>query len=436
MLAAERALIGGALADPAGADRACEVLVAQDFLDEGCRRSFLAIQRLTLARSIVTHASVAAAMRGQGPGAEALHDMTSEAGGHSGNVGSNAKLILAGAQLRRLTALGAWLAKTASEAAVTVDAPELVLEELRIQLDEVTARTPGRLPIRLAEAEPGLLERILSDEPTPQGVKTGFEDLDAGMGGLRDGEVVVLAARPSVGKSLAAANIAENVSFREAPRAVLFLTMEMSGASLYRRFMFSRAGVDADAALSGSASSDEKARLTEAHTTLWQAPWYVHYESGLTAQRAHALARRFKNKHGPCLLVVDYLQLMRGPGAGRTEMVTNLSAAMKGLAVDLNIPVLLLSQLNRGGAEERERDGSTRVKIPTLADLRDSGAIEQDADVVIFLARDILQQNPHPCDLVVAKNRPGRTGRTQLLFDTAGPRFRDIQRVEHFDGRN
>lgn len=436
LLAAERAALGGAMCGPEGADRLCELLIAQDFGHAGHQRVFLAIQALTFARRAADVASVVAAC----PNAPAdfaadLVAMTFEAGGTCAHTTHHARLTLAGAQLRRLAALGVWLASEASGSSVTEDAPDALLGALAGRLDEVTSRTPGKQPVRLVAAEPALLPRILSDAPTPTGLSTGFRDLDTALGGLRDGEVVVLAARPSVGKSLLAANIAENVSIREEPRAVLFLTLEMTGSALYRRYLFGRAGANAEAALAGSASGEEKERLRQAHRDLTPAPWFVHYEPGMTAQRAHALARRFKSKHGPCLVVVDYLQLMRGPGASRVEMVTNLSAAMKGVAGDLDTPVMLLSQLNRGGAEERNPDGSARVKLPVLADLRDSGAIEQDADAVVFLARDVMRQDPHPVECIVAKNRPGRTGHTQLWFDTTGPRFRDRARVENWGGQ-
>jgi replicative DNA helicase len=144
----------------------------------------------------------------------------------------------------------------------------------------------------------------------------------------------------------------------------------------------------------------------------------------MTVQRAFAVARAFIAKRGKSLIVVDYLQLMSGPGQSRYEQVTNISAGLKTMAVELNCPVLALAQLNRQAADPSE--------VPNLSDLRDSGAIEQDADVVMFISRDTTREDAHPTTITVAKNRPGKIGKADLLFDTNGPRFKSIAKVEQF----
>ena len=434
-IAFERECLSGAMQDPLVADRLVEILEPSDFLAPRHRRLFTAIAALSLRREGTDVAAVTSIAFSMGLPVIFVLNVAEEVT-TSTRATIAARMVLVASQLRQIARIARETAEMADRADLTLDAPSEVLDALRASTDAVQSRVPGKGPRQIATFDPDLLERIESDAQTPRGLATGFDKIDLGVGGLRDGEVIVLGARPSVGKSLLAANIAENVSSAESgARPVLFFSLEMSGQALYRRCLFGRSGVSQDAALGGYASSEEKALVRAANSEIKRMPIYVHPQSAINAQRMHALARRFVAKHGPCLIVVDYLQLMTGPGLGRTELVTNLSAAMKTMAVDLNVPVLVLAQLNRQAAEVRGAHG-TEIKIPTLSDLRDSGAIEQDADVVLLLARDTMRHEPHPVDVVIAKNRPGRTGKAQILFDTVGPRFRDIETVESFNGKN
>lgn len=427
MLHVERCALGAALTDPVAADKVCALLVPQDFQEPMHSLVFSAIASLNLTRAPIDALIVAASLGNAVRISDVLElTQTVTSGAHAQH---HAGLVLAASKLRTLRSLGVDLAHSAEHSSATPEAVEHVLEQHRIRLDDVLARTPGRRPIKLSDAEPDLLARILSDSPTPTGLKTGFVDVDRALGGLRDGEMIVLAARPGVGKSLFAANVAENLTFSDSGRAVLFLSLEMSGSQLYRRYLFAASEVPSRVALEGDTNSADKEALEVAHASLRRAPWYVHHEAAMSPQRVQALSRAFKNKHGPCLLVLDYLQLMSAEGYNRQEQVSNISGALKSLAVDLDCPVLVLSQLNRQAADQRDRkDGTTHVVLPSLSDLRDSGAIEQDADVVCFLARDTSQQTAHAATFVLAKNRPGRTGKVQILFDVKGPRFRNLEK--------
>lgn len=427
LLHVERCTLGAALIDPAAADKVCALLVPQDFQVPLHVAIFTVIASLNASRSPVDAVIVSTALGAQARMSDVIElTQTVTSGAH---VTYHAGLILAASKLRTLHSIAVDLAHATEHTNATPENVADILNDLRLRLDEVLARTPGKRPILLADAEPDLLARIIADTPTPTGAKTGFEDIDRGLGGLRNGEMIVLAARPSVGKSLLAANIAENLTISDERLPVLFLSLEMSSAALYRRYLFSASQVPARAALQGDTNDDEKDALREAHTALKRAPWYVHHEAAMNPQRVQALARAFKNKHGSCLVVIDYLQLMVAEGYNRQEQVANISGSIKALAVDLDCPVLVLSQLNRQAADQREKlGGPVRVVLPTLSDLRDSGAIEQDADVVCFLARDVLKQENHPVEFVIAKNRPGRVGHTQLVFDVRGPRFRSKEK--------
>lgn len=434
-LAYERAVLSGGMADAPTADHVCAVLSPQDFLAPAHRQAFAALMALSVKRRAIDQHSVAALAAGLGVPVEVTYDIAGEAVSPS-YAQRAAKFVLAASQLREMHAA---LSDAAGDVKARAAEPESVEEMLgivRSRLDEIEQRAPGGGPIHAHDAEPDLMRRILEDTPTPRGVQTGFYDVDKKLGGLRDGEMIVLAARPSVGKSLFAANIAENIAARDSDdqRAVLIFTMEMGADALYRRMLFGRAGIDPRNALAGNASTVEKAALRVADDEIKHMRLFLHAEAAITAPRMHSIARRFQAKHGACVVIVDYLGLMKGEGRGIYEQVTGLSKSMKSIAQDLNVPMVVLCQLNRNAAEDRTKPGE--VKIPTLADLRDSGAIEQDADVVLFLARDVMQNKPHDTDLVLAKNRPGQTGKTTILFDTAGPRFKNKARVENFDGRS
>jgi replicative DNA helicase len=351
-----------------------------------------------------------------------------------------AKHVLAASQLRALTVACSDAAQVTGQSGIDPELVSRMVETLRAQIGDIENRAIGGGPVQVTDAYPDLLKRIDANEPIPQGVPTGFYDLDKYLNGLRDGEMIVLAARPSVGKTLFAMNILENIAEREDSSAVLFFSMEMGADALYQRMMFGRAGVNTREAMRGNASADEKERLHEAHNEMKRMRLKIHAESAITPQRLYSIARRFQAKHGHTVIAIDYLGLMRGEGGSIYEQVTSLSKAIKNIGQDLRAPMLTLCQLSRNAAEERPKPGQAQkppeVRIPVLADLRDSGSIEQDADAVIFLARDILQRDPHRADMLLSKHRAGLTGKAEVLFDTTGPRFRNIARVERFDGKS
>lgn len=428
---AEAGAIGACFHGPEWADKVCGVVNPEDFVGNGHRVIFAAIQDLNRHRHPIDSVSVHAATGGKIPQSRLLELRDGLTTGAYGR--HHASLVAAASRLRALGAAARELAEMVQKASLTPDAPDAILEALEPKLDEVRSRAPGAKPIKLADADPELLPHLRSRSPVPNGHPTGFDKLDTCLGGLRDGELIVLAARPSVGKSLFAANIAENVSFSEAPLPVLFISLEMTAAALYRRYLFGRSQVIPTNAYAGNVDSEDIAVMEDAHSRLYAAPWYVHYEARMTSDRLAAIARAFVNRHGKSLIVVDYLQLMQGKGTSRYEQVTNLSGDMKALAVDLRCPVLVLSQLSRAAADQHQRGADAPVVVaPSLGDLRESGAIEQDADSVVFLWRDITTQGKHPCNIAVAKNRPGRTGKSQIIFNPVGPRFENAPTSEAF----
>jgi replicative DNA helicase len=279
------------------------------------------------------------------------------------------------------------------------------------------------------------------------GLSAGFDDFDELTSGLQPGELVIVAARPSMGKTALALNMAEQVAMRGARfgadgsspdgrAAVAFFSMEMSKQSLVQRMLSSASGVDSHRMRTNILGDAEYRRLENAAKTLSTAPLYIDDTPNLTVMLLRAKARRMVKRHGVRCIFIDYLQLMTAPGSakeGRQQEVSNISRGVKALARELNIPVVCLAQLNRG-AEQREGHR------PRMADLRESGSIEQDADVIALLHREDYyhvgdrqwemenEDKIGVAELIIAKQRNGPTDTVELTWDRATTRFKNLAR--------
>ena len=256
------------------------------------------------------------------------------------------------------------------------------------------------------------------------GIETGFHDLDDRTRGLQPGELIILAARPSVGKSALALNIAEHVAVDTASQAVAFFSLEMSKEELALRLLSSRAKVDGQKLRKGTLSNTEVQRIQEMADYLYKAPLYIDDTPSLRIIDLRAKARRLLVRHDVKLIIVDYLQLMSSPGAeSRQVEVSNISRGLKAIARELHVPVLAVAQLRRE-SEEHQR--------PRLSDLRESGALEQDADVVLLLHREAMRHSPGTqeydqargeAQLIIAKQRNGPTDTLKLTWQREYTRF-------------
>lgn len=263
------------------------------------------------------------------------------------------------------------------------------------------------------------------------GVPTGFTDLDNMMGGLHESEFIVLAARPSMGKTALATNIAENVSIR-ASVPTLFVSLEMARVELAQRMLCSQARVDGNKMRSGFLSKDDRQRLIEASLPIGHAPLFIDDTPTRTVTEIAACARRLKRKSGLGLIVIDYLQLIQpdDPRDVRQEQVAKMARRLKGLARELKVPVLCLAQLNR------QADSGKEGHRPRLSQLRESGAIEQDADVVMFVHREEYYCNTREeaqelglcgkAEIIVAKQRNGPTGDVKVAWVAQYMRFESL----------
>jgi replicative DNA helicase len=270
------------------------------------------------------------------------------------------------------------------------------------------------------------LEKIFSEGRRITGLATGYTDLDNQTAGLQPSELVILAARPSMGKTALALNMAENVALRQRQPVAIF-SLEMSKESLLLRLLASEARVDAHKFRTGHMNRDDWGKVTRTLAELGEAPLWIDDSASSTVLEMGAKARRLKRDRGLSLMIVDYLQLVvpthTGRGTNRQEEVSSMSRALKGLAKELKVPVVVLSQLTR--APEREE------RKPQLADLRESGAIEQDADVVLFINRpnfyktDLPEEDRAKAELIIAKQRNGPTGTLNFVFLSRHTRFEE-----------
>ena len=309
------------------------------------------------------------------------------------------------------------------------------LDDAEAKIFEVTQRKDksGPEPIKglVKKVFSSLDERFKSSDGIT-GVPTGFNDLDQKTAGLQPTELIILAARPAMGKTSFALSLAQNAATSGAWPCLVF-SLEMSSTQLAERMLCSEARVDSSALRRGQLQRQDMTNLTYAAATLSKAPILIDDTPALSLRELRARARRFRSnkelfagkKTG--LIVVDYLQLMRGSPqaakASREQEISEISRGLKGLAKELDIPVLALSQLNR--SLEQRTD-----KRPQLSDLRESGAIEQDADVIMFIYRDVVYnkeaENPHIAEVIIGKNRHGATGTVETHFEGRFTRFENL----------
>lgn len=263
-----------------------------------------------------------------------------------------------------------------------------------------------------------------------RGVPTGFRDLDNLIAGWQKSDLVVLAARPAMGKSVLALNFAHKVATKsEMP--VLYFSLEMSKDQLVDRMLAMESGVDAWNIRTGSLSNDDWERLSTAMGTLAEAPIYIDDTAGITVSDLRTKARREQHNRQLGLIIVDYLQLMSGGSrfggdGNRVQEISEISRGLKSIARELNVPVIALSQLSRS-VESRS------PQIPQLSDLRESGSIEQDADMVMFIYRDEYYnpentEKPNVADILIKKHRSGPIGNVELFFDANKQIFKSLDR--------
>jgi replicative DNA helicase len=435
---AEQAVIAAMLLDADAILRAAEHVDDTMFYREAHRRIFRAMIALTERGSVVDPLTLADELGRRGEleasGGKDYIGFLVDAVPTAANVEYHAKIVKEKALLRRLIEVSTQIVSEAFEG--RANASELVDQaESRIFQIGESQGTQGFTRIKeLLWPAMERIEAVSRDGRTVTGVPTGFRDLDEMTTGFQPADLVIVAARPSMGKTAFTLNIAQHAAI-EHNIPVAFFSLEMSKDSLVTRMLTSEARIDAQTLRKGRLRDDDFPRLARAAGILSHAPVYIDDQPGISVLEMRAKARRLKSEVGVGLVVVDYLQLMTSPAAAenRQQEVSQISRGLKALAKELNVPVVALSQLSRA---VEQRSGSDKGR-PVLSDLRESGAIEQDADLIMFLFREEVYAEREngvlkdpgvegKAEVIIGKQRNGPIGSVSLFFHKQYTRFENL----------
>ena len=341
------------------------------------------------------------------------------------NVTYYAKIVKEKAELRNLINAATEIAGAAYE---DVENVETIMDEAEKKILAVASSQNGGAFEPMKSIVMRTFERInvlYESKGGLTGISSGFKDLDTLTAGLQKSDLILVAARPSMGKTAFTLNIASYVGLHGS--RVAFFSLEMSKEQLMQRMLCSEGGIDASRLRTGQLDETEWNRLVETADKLSRAPVFIDDTAGITVMELRSKARRLKAEHGLDLIIIDYLQLMQGRpsknGDNRQQEISEISRSLKALARELDVPVIALSQLSRS-VESRQ------VKKPMLSDLRESGSLEQDADIVMFLYRedyyDKDTENKNITEVIIAKHRNGPVDTIQLFFQKEFTKFRDL----------
>lgn len=436
---AEASLLGAILIDSDAIVKVADIINPGDFYDERHARIYEAILHLYEKHSPIDVLTLSDQLKSTGMldmtgGASYLTELTNFVP-TAAHADQYAEIIAQKSMRRRLIKASQSIADLGFDEAQSL---QELIENAETRLFEVSQQ---HIKQDITSIEQVLstsfdrLDDLHKDKGKLRGIPTGYRDLDNILAGLQPSDLFILAARPSMGKTAFALNLAHNVAVK-ANMPVLLFSLEMSKEQLVDRLLAAEAGVDAWKLRTGNLSDDDFERIGQAMGTLSEAQIFIDDTPGITVSDMRTKARREAHQRPLGLLVVDYLQLMSGGArfsgdSNRVQEISEISRGLKGIARELNVPVIALSQLSRS-VENRS------PQIPQLADLRESGSIEQDADVVTFIYREDYYnpetENKNIAKILIKKHRNGPTGDVDLYFDREKQRFRslDTQREQPF----
>ena len=431
---AEQAVLGAMLIDKEAIAKATEVLSADDFYREAHRVIFSAMLELYNKNEAVDMVTVTEILKRDNKlediGGIAYITSLANVVLTAANVKYHAEIVAEKSVLRQLVRVSTEIAAMGYEANEDVGTLLDTAESRILEISNRKKKNDFTAINDILMDSVQSIESLLQNKGGLTGLPAGFADLDKLTSGLHPSDYIILAARPSMGKTALALNIVQNVALRAhkviggEPRSVAFFSLEMSKEQLVNRMLCAEAGIDSQRLRVGEMRDEDWTHLWDACDTMSRAKIYIDDTAGITAMDMRSRARRLKAEHGLDLIVVDYLQLMQGSGkrnnsGDRQQEVSEISRSLKALARELDVPVLALSQLSRS-VESRQ------VKRPMLSDLRESGSLEQDADIVAFLYREDYYnpetENKHT-ELIIAKHRNGPVDTVNLFFQKQFTKF-------------
>jgi len=431
---AEESLLGGLLVDTESINKIIDLISAEDFYKDAHSRIFDIMVGLYEKNEPIDIVTVSSSARDKGildkiGGATYLNTLV-DLMPSAVNVVQYAKMVREKALLRNLMNVATEIVEKGFELDVNVDGYIDDAEKMIFQVSERKFRPSFYAVKDIVVDNVKIIERLYEKKQAVTGVPTGFIELDKMTSGLQPSDLIVIAGRPSMGKTALSMNIAQYVAtLKEGAVPVGIFSMEMSKEQLVTRLLSSESEVDHSKLRTGTLSSSDWPELAKAAGKLSDALIFIDDSPSMSVLELRARARRLKKEHGLGLIVVDYLQLMKGRAAvtdKREQEIAEISRFLKSLAKELHIPVIAISQLNRA-VEQRED------KRPRLADLRESGAIEQDADVIMFIYRDEVynkdkDNNKGIAEIVIGKQRNGPTGTIELAFQDKIATFKNLYR--------
>ncbi|WP_372516686.1 MULTISPECIES: replicative DNA helicase [Paenibacillus] len=345
------------------------------------------------------------------------------------NVDYYAQIVEEKSLLRRLIRTATQIV---SNGYASEDEVGMLLSDAEHRIMEISQRRSGSGFIAIRDVLMEVFDKVeflYNQKGSTTGIKSGFTDLDKMTSGFQRSDLIIVAARPSVGKTAFALNIAQNIGVREKETVAIF-SLEMGAAQLVQRMICAEANVDAGRMRTGFLEPDDWEKLTMAIGSLSEANIYIDDSPSVTVADIRAKCRRLKKEKGLGMILIDYLQLIHGRGKGdnRQQEVSEISRTLKQIARELDVPVIALSQLSRG-VEQRQD------KRPMMSDLRESGSIEQDADIVAFLYRDDYydkeSEKKNIIEIIIAKQRNGPVGTVELAFLKNFNKFVSLDRTHH-----
>jgi replicative DNA helicase len=418
---AEQSVLGGLMLDNRAWDQVIDRLSDADFYRNEHKLIFRVMSRLTEQSKPIDVLTVSEALR-------EIHELE-QVGGEvylfelanntpsAANITAYADIVRERSVLRQMISAASDIADNAFNPQGRSIVELLDAAEQRVfSISEQGTRGSGPMNIKdyLAKTM-DRIDTLFHSGSAITGVPTGYHDFDEMTSGLQGSDLVIIAGRPSMGKTTFAMNIAEHVAIKSR-LPVLIFSMEMPGEAIVMRMLSSLCRIDQLRIRTGKLADEDWPRISSTVSMLSDAPLYIDDTPGLSPAEMRARARRLAKEHGQLgMIVVDYLQLMQVPGASenRTAEISEISRSLKGLAKELKVPVVALSQLNRGLEQRAD-------KRPVMSDLRESGAIEQDADLIVFIYRDEVYNENSPdkgtAEIIIAKQRNGPIGKVRLTF--------------------
>ncbi|SMC91984.1 replicative DNA helicase [Sporomusa malonica] len=431
---AEQSVLGAMMIEREAISKVCEIIRPEDFYREAHRLIYNAMMELFNKNDAVDLVTVVEVLRRdeklEPAGGIAYVSALANSVPTAANVMYHARIVEEKALLRNLINTATHVAGMGYEANETV---AVIMDKAEKMILEVSQRKAGQEFASIKNIIFDVFDKVselYSSKGGITGLSTGFKDLDKLTSGLQPSDLILIAARPSMGKTAFVLNIAQNIAIKE-KSSVAFFSLEMSKEQLVQRMLCAEAPIDAQRLRIGELENNDWDKLVRAADRLAAAPIFIDDTAGITVMEMRSKARRLKIEHDLKLIIIDYLQLMQGSaGSSRSENrqqeISEISRSLKALARELKVPVIALSQLSRG-VESRQ------VKKPMLSDLRESGSLEQDADIVAFIYREDYYEpeteRKNITDIIVAKHRNGPVDSVQLFFHKQFTKFSDLSKM-------